>query len=108
MISSNKKPSEQCVAAAKKANAILGRIRRNFKCKSPDVIVRLYKCLVRPNLEYCVQAWSPRLRKDAEVLERVQKRATHMIKGINNLSYKDRLYLLKLPSLEERREREIS
>ena len=53
-------------------------IKRNIKCKNAAIIMRLYKSLVRPRLEYCIQAWSPYHKKDIlkEVLERVQKRAT--------------------------------
>ena len=57
----NGKFAEQCSAAAKKANQILGMIRRNIKYKKKEIIVKLYKALVRPRLEYCVQAWSPYL-----------------------------------------------
>ena len=47
-------------------------IKRYIKCKNAAIIMRLYKSLVRPRLEYCVQAWSPYHKKDIEVLERVQ------------------------------------
>ena len=67
------------------------------------IIMRLYKSLVRPRLEYCIQAWSPYHKKDIEVLERVQKRATKIVYGYEDLNYKHRLSLLELPSLEERR-----
>ena len=59
----------------------------------------------KTRLEYCIQAWSPYHKKDIEVLERVQKRATKMVYGYGNLNYKDILSLLELPSLEERRVR---
>ena len=88
--------------AAKKANYVLGMIKRNLKCKNSAIIVRLYKSLVRPRLEYCIQAWSSYHKKDIEVLERVQKRAVY---GYGDLNYKDRLSLLELPSLEGRRVR---
>ena len=90
---------------AKKANCVLGMIKRNIKCKNAAIIVRLYKSLVLPRLEYCIQAWSPSDKKEIEVMERVQKRATKMIYGYGDLNYKDRLSLLELPSLEERRVR---
>ena len=57
------KSSEQCVLAVKKANGILGMIKRNIKFKNKTVIVKLYKSLVRPGLEYCVQGWSPYFKK---------------------------------------------
>ena len=56
-------------------------------------------------ITYCTQAWSPYHKKDIEVLERVQKRATKMVYGYGDFNYKDRLSLLELPSLEERRVR---
>ena len=80
-------------------------IKRNIKSKYVAIIMRLYKSLVRPRLEYCTQAWSPYHKKDIVVLERVQKRATKMVYGYGDLNYKDRLSLLELPSLEERRVR---
>ena len=52
---------------SKKSELCLGMIKRNTKCKNAAIIMRLYKSLVRPRLEYCIQAWSPYHKKDIEV-----------------------------------------
>ena len=44
--------SEQCNAAVKNANRTLGLIKRTIKSRSKGIIVKLYKALVRPKLEY--------------------------------------------------------
>ena len=104
IINKNGKYSEQC---CKKANCVLGMIKRNIKCKNPAIIMRLYKSLVRPRLEYCIQAWPPYHKKNIEVLERVQKMVIKMVYGYGYINYKDRSSLLELPSLEERRVRGV-
>jgi hypothetical protein len=101
----NLKFSEQCSKVVKSANSMLGLIRRTIKSRRKDVIVRLYKALVRPKLEYCVQAWRPFLRKDIDGLERVQRRATRLITDCRGKNYESRLKIAGLISLENRQTR---
>ena len=74
IIQGNLKVDKQSAKAAKTANSVLGIIRKCFINKGVDIILPLYKSLVRPRLEYCVQAWSPFLVKD-RVVRKVQKKS---------------------------------
>src|SRR6267154_355803 len=105
IIDNNLKFSDHCNKVANTANVTLGMIRRTINCKSKSIITRLFKALVRPQLEYCVQAWRPYLKKDIEKIEKVQRRATKMISDCSKLSYEERLKITGLSTLEARRNR---
>src|ERR1043165_7009490 len=87
----------------KKANSTLGMIRRTIVTRDKDTILMLYKSLVRPQLEYCIQVWSPYMKQDMEKFEKVQRRATKMIWGYKDLTYEERLKRCGLTTLEEQR-----
>ena len=105
IISSDLKVANQCNKAMRKASQMLGCIGRGISSRKREVVMPLYKSLVRPHLEYCVQFWRPYLQKDINTLETVQRRATKMVHGLCNKSYQERLEELNMYSLEQRRER---
>jgi hypothetical protein len=104
-IDSDLKFNKHIAQAAAKARKIMGIIRRSFDYLSPDIFTQLYKSLVRPVLEYGHSVWQPRHKTLCKEVEKVQKRATKLIGCIKNMSYQERLAVLKLPSLEYRRAR---
>ena len=102
LVSTDLKCGAQCLAARNRANGVLGYINRLVGYKSREVIVKLYSAFVRPHLEYALPALAPHYRKDVDMLERVQRRATRLIPGLRGLSYSDRLDTLGMYSLERR------
>ena len=84
-------------------NQFLGMIRRNITYKVKCLIIPLYKAIVIPHLEYCIQVWNPYLRKDIELLEKIQRRATKLIPGQKYIRYEERLKECGLTTLETRR-----
>ena len=81
----------------------LGLIRRNIVYKENELIIPLYKTIVTPHLEYCIQAWRPYRKKDVDMLEIVQRRTTKMIPKLRNISYEMRIKEYGLTTLETRR-----
>ena len=88
-----------------KAYQMTAIIYRNFKDIDINSFKIIYKSFVRSHLEYGCSVWSPYKKNLIDAIEKVQKKATRMVHGLNRMSYKERLIYLKLPTLKFRRMR---
>lgn len=105
LISNDLKLRPQVEAAASKANQMLGMYKKAFRSRGLYLWKVLFTTYIRPHLEFAVQAWSPHLLGDIDILERVQQRATKTITSLRRLPYESRLKRLGLTKLVHRRER---
>ena len=87
----------------KKARNLSCLIMRTITHKSKDIMVPLFKAIIRPILEYGNMVWYPYKRKHIDLIESIQRHYTRCIIGMKDLCYEDRIKILKLPSLEYRR-----
>ena len=83
--------SQQCALTAQKANHTLGCIQKSTASRLREVSLPFYSVLVGPHQEYCTHTGSPQYRRGMEILERIQRRATKMIQGMEQLPCEDRL-----------------
>ena len=104
-IDSELKFEEHMSEKVKKANAIVGLIRRSFSFLDCALFKKLFTTFVRPHLEYAQAVWAPHLKKHINMIENVQIRATKLVDGLNILDYAERLKKLDLPTLAYRRAR---
>ena len=109
VININFKWDDQVKNSIAKANKAIAWVSRNIICKDKDVMLLIYKSLVRPHLEYAVQCWSPAPRFGnwgiILDLEKMQRKFTRLINDIGTLTYGERLKSLTLTTLAERRMR---
>jgi len=91
---------QQSAPAAQKANCILRSIKRRVASGAREVILPLCSATVKPHLEYCVHLWSPQHRKDMDLFEQIQRKATKMMRGLKHLSCEDRQRELRLFHLQ--------
>ena len=104
-VTPNMKVATHVSKVAAKANSMVGRIKHTFSYMDETMFKALYPSLVRSQMEYAVQAWSPQLQKDIVLLEKVQQRATKLVPRLKDSPYEVRKKELGLTSLVQRRAR---
>ena len=97
------KNSMHCQSVYKRAAGVLGILKRIFGRFTPTTLPRILNTYIRPTMEYAVQAWSPWLRKDVALLDRIYHRATKLVAGYQNLTYETRLTKLNVWDFTQRR-----
>jgi hypothetical protein len=99
--------NETIETSISKANRMICWIVRIMITRERNVMLTIYKSLIRPHLKYCVQLWNPAVAHGnwqiVLELEALQRRFTRLIKDVGTLPYSDRLEILKLTTLAERR-----
>ncbi len=92
-----------------KAKSVSGWVKRNVISREKQVMLTIYKSLIRPHLEYCVQVWNPPAKRGFWGLivdiENVQRQFTRLIEGLGLLTYEKRLENIGLTTLVKRRMR---
>ena len=96
---------QHILAKIKKAQSMMGLIRRVFTHLCPCSFRPIYTAMVRSHLEYAQVIWSPRLKTLSDAIENVQMRASKQVEGLNSMTYEERLRKLNLPTLIYRRRR---
>ena len=106
-VSSDLKWDDHIKSSLSKANRMMAWVSRNVICKTKEVMSTIYRCLIRPHLEYCVQVWSPTPRHGnwdmILKIEKVQRKFTNLVNDVGTLQYSARLKALNLTTLAERR-----
>ncbi len=97
--------TNQCQKATRVASGILSQVLRAFSYRDKVVMPRIFKTYIRPHLEYAAPAWSPWLRGEVDLMEKVQMRLVRAIQGLRGETYEEKLEELGLEKLERRRNR---
>ena len=90
IVSHDLKPRSQVHKTASKANRVLALLRNSFVSRNPIVWKKTLLTYVRSHLKYAFAAWNPYTKEDKRILEKIQKRATRVIKSLRRLTYKER------------------
>ena len=102
LIDNSLKPTAHCEKAAQRGMSALRLLKTTFKSLSKHNFKPLYNAYVRPHIEYCSQAVGPYMVQNFTALEKVQRRATKLVRGLRNVPYQERLQQLELSNTRQR------
>ena len=102
-ISEDLKVRNHCSLISRSSYYKLRQFSLAFECKDIDFQLCIYSTYIRPLLEHNTQIWSPYQLGDIDTIERVQKLFTRKLPGLRNYPYMERLQILQMKTLEERR-----
>ena len=104
MVQDNLKVSDHVQKVLNKCNQLIGMIKRSFTCKDSDLMVRIFKIYLLPHLDFCAPLWNSLTKEESDKIEGIQRKFTRFITGCHGLSYEERLTLLELVPLSNRRQ----
>ena len=97
------KSSSHCQVIFKRASQTLGMLKRILGRFSPTVFPAILNTYLRPSMEYALPAWAPWLQKDVSMLDKIYHRATKLVRGLQHLTYSERMQRLDLLDFTKRR-----
>ena len=97
--------NEHITYVVNRCNKLLGLIKRSFKSLDKDSFLTLYKSLVCSIIDYGGSVYFPTTKKNIQLIENIQRRATKLLPELKDLTYSERLEGLNLPTLHYRRKR---
>jgi hypothetical protein len=102
-ICSSLKSSLHCQKVYRKSSMLLGMLTRLFGRFTPEALPIIMNTYIRPTMEYAVQAWSPSLQMDIELMQRIYHRATKLVTGLHSKPYEERIAALNMFDFPHRR-----
>ena len=102
-ITDDMKFHEHCKNVSQKCNQLIRQVKRSFVCKEAELMMNIYKSYLLPHVDYACVVWNPYQTRDINMIEAVQRRFTKIIHRLTDMSYEERLTVLELPTLAQRR-----
>lgn len=102
---SSLKFNKQVLDVVNRTKRLTGMVKRTFACMNKSMFLTIYKSLIRSIIDYGITVWYPSSKKNIQLIENIQRRATRIVPELKRVSYQERLKSLNLPTLLYRRQR---